>query len=354
MTDADLDAAVARTRPRTPSLAPSDLDPRLVERIIAERRPSARPAWSVPTLDRRRLWPPLAVAAATALVLIVVAAVVGLGGTPPPPAQGGVPRYLMEPPWRVEAGEAYVRLDIGPVGTTRFSGLEGEFASLDWGPADEHEERMAVYTESTIVNEWSAVDLDGRPASIFLSETSRTVWLAWVEGEFSFIFRYTPSFTQQSWADVQADDVFDVLVAVDEAQWQAALPGDFARGRQLGMSEADQESDATVSAVLTGVPLPPDLDLGGSYGVEGDWLRGPLAALAVTAVTCGWLDAWEAALASGDEEGARRAAAQLVAHDQWPVIAELPEGTPIVADLRRIAAAGTDASVAPQRPESCS
>ncbi len=111
------------------------------------------------------------------------------------------------------------------------------------------------------------------------------------------------------------DDALDAVLAsirwVDRATLEAVMPPDVVR---------DADSASVVAEMLSDVPLPEGFDVS-SIAPVGD--RYQVAAEAVTAVVCAWIDQWVAAREVGDIDGAEEAAAALAGSREWDVLLEL-------------------------------
>lgn len=103
------------------------------------------------------------------------------------------------------------------------------------------------------------------------------------------------------------------LTQMPEEEWIAALPDEIVTDR----AEA-------VPTYLEGVPLPPSFDAASlESGPIEHWYN--VAAEAISAVSCGWIEVWIDGNADGDTGAAQRAIDAMSTSRDWPVLAAMGE-----------------------------
>lgn len=208
MTDDELDVMVRSTARPVDGMTPSELDPGLLDALIAAREDRVLPVRRGGPRGGRVLWAMLASAAAVLLGFTVAAMPDSWRERDvTPAADGAVQRYVLPEPWRVDHSSAPVdvdRLDIGVQGRVWYTaGVQDgdEVAFLSWQTQRLHDEHRAEAVTLT-GDEGREVTVQGRPYEIHVRRDEPLVLdgqtfggpdeavaavAVWVEGDTSYL-----------------------------------------------------------------------------------------------------------------------------------------------------------------------
>jgi hypothetical protein len=107
------------------------------------------------------------------------------------------------------------------------------------------------------------------------------------------------------------EEVLHSLRPVDVDTWLAAMPA----------SVVSPEARAhTVEAMLSGIPTPPGFDPSRLESETAVLNHYDLGVRVADAVSCGWVESWLAAQASGDAAAARNAVDAMASSRRWPLL----------------------------------
>lgn len=190
-------------------------------------------------------------------------------------------------------------------GETQFSNGSGEL-SITWYPARFYQD----YREDRANVEGPAVPIE------LLGETGTMV--RYGGADFATMLPPQGNVFVEIRGDLGSEDAYrEILGSLQSTSvetWLAAMPP--------GVVQPD-EQDELVDSLLMDVPLPPGFDLGrlrDQAVLNPDGLRYKVA----DSVSCGWLDSWAAANASGDDAAIADAVDAMATADEWPVMQERP------------------------------
>ena len=124
--------------------------------------------------------------------------------------------------------------------------------------------------------------------------------------------------------------VLDSLRRIEESEWLSALPADVVK-------PADHE--ATVTAMLRGVTVPPGFEPNTIKGVGLVKDRYQFCALVAGTVACTWFKRWSAARRDGDAAGVQEAIDAMSTAKDWPVLREMAKKGAYPEVLERFAEA---------------
>jgi hypothetical protein len=299
----------------------------LLEALIADgvAEPSprhaqrARKSWRASFAPRRPRMAAYAVAAVAALALALVGVSLDNGGG----VQAGPDRAWAAQALRVAHAVPRLALDAPGwkvVRADEFSTQGGELlyedgqqaVELRWSPGREYRTLLAG-TEASFPR-LAEADVLGRPAVVFGAD--RVYSAVWRQGGYAFELR-----TEVSGSDghgSMSPEEFAALVRslrlVGVDAWLSAMP------RSAVLPNA---RDATVDAMLTGLPLPAGFVAPAPKADGGVRDRYQLGTDVAGAVACGWIDQWVAARKAGDAAAERSAVAALASAREWPLLREL-------------------------------
>lgn len=107
------------------------------------------------------------------------------------------------------------------------------------------------------------------------------------------------------------EEVVHSLRAVDVDTWLAAMPA--------SVVSPDARADA-VAAMLRGIPYPPGFDPARLESETAVLNHYDLGVRVADAISCGWVESWLAAQASGDGAAAREAVEAMSGSRHWPLL----------------------------------
>lgn len=179
---------------------------------------------------------------------------------------------------------------------------------LNWRPLDLHEQ--FVQDRAVGSDELDGVAIAGEPARVFsygARDGGVDLTALWRHGDHSLEARALMA------DEAEFAGVLAALTEVDVDRWLSAMPASVVR---------PDVRDDMVAEMLQGVPLPPGFDAG-KLGSDGVADRYTLGAQVMGAVSCGWIESWFDATASGDAATAEAAVAAMGTSRDWAILHEM-------------------------------
>lgn len=273
-----------------------------IEAVGTHRPQRQRSRWR-----RRAAGALVGIAAAGALVIV---ATQSLGGGNQPAfaaeairvAESNARLLVTAPGWRVTRADQF-SVENGDI---TFSNGEHQL-DLTWYPAEDYK---SFYRDRN--------EVDPDPTFItLLGEKARMVQYG-PRPEFATMLPpQGPTFVEIRGLLGSREEYLEVLKSIqptDVNTWLSAMPPSTVQ---------PDERTAMVNEMLQGIPLPPGFD--SSKLERGDLVsdRYHLGATVTQAVTCGWLDSWTEAKASGNEAAAKEAVDAMATAESWPILQEM-------------------------------
>lgn len=215
------------------------------------------------------------------------------------------PRLLVTAPaWHVTEADNFTATD----GDMYFSDGSHEL-ELNWQPAKGY--------DSTIRDRLATVDR--HPASVK------------VLGMNALVFAYSPTDLAtylepqgSVFVEIRGDlgsrqaylNAVQSLRSVDVESWLAAMPASVVQ---------PDDRNATIDSMMADIPAPPGLNLDPIRNQAGVLSRYQLGAAVTDAVTCGWLERWDEAQASGDVQEADQAVKAMATSHSWAILQEMQQ-----------------------------
>lgn len=276
-----------------------------------------------------------------AAAAVVAAWLLVFGGGPVGPAPSGAyaeaairiaeanPRLLVgEPGWNVSFVDEF-ELDSGQID---FEG-SGERLSVYWLPESQYTapdieslRQGARGREGSFGNPitpgpgeprqlYDEVTAMGRKGVLsYTSENTRfSLWLAPQDGMALRVDGWAPNgeMTRERFMAI-----VDSLYRTDVDSWLAALPPRIVR---------PEDHEDEVDGMLAGLPVPESVDVEALRSEDLAMTRYHLGARVTSAVACGWLDQWAAAVRRGDTAEAKEASDAMATSRDWPILREMEE-----------------------------
>jgi hypothetical protein len=279
---------------------------------IARSFRGRRPRRSGRVVGSRRLVFAVGAAALVAALALALAGVFSTGGTHSSYAAAAIriaednPRLLVTAPgWKITDASQF-ESHYGRI-TFRDGGRELE---LNWYPAGFYKANLR--DRAHVSRPERSRLLGGIATTVEYGDTDFATTLAPIDGIFVEV--------RGGAGDRAAyEEVVDSLRRVDVDTWLAAMPASV-------VSPAERPS--AVAKMLRGIPYPPHFHLAQLENEPMVADHYDLGVRVASAVSCGWVESWLAARATGDAAGERAAVEAMAGSHHWPLLQQMQREQP--------------------------
>lgn len=239
--------------------------------------------------------------------------------TPPVPGPqlSWPPRILLDDSWTATYADEDPTDAYGEIQFVR----AGDNVSVTWRP---DQANLETYTDSASMTVETDAEVLGRPALVITylgadppeGVTAPTVPVTATYGAIIPVDDGTIEVALELQRDANLEGTLASLRAADTTTWEAALPA---------RTVTPEERPEAVTQILTGIPIPAELDVRplALQPVYSDQYQ--LVAYVTGATMCGGLDVWFTANDDGDTDGAQAAAAALATSRDWAALNDIAD-----------------------------